>query len=160
MYIYNHFGHKRCIESRLQITYLADLLIWPIDPTPRYFFKILVAMSGSGQMWSEVKLKHKYITVSKVSKYRRPQFSHPFILSCYVRFKDRKTKVDESISQFRAIVLFTFCSKCENFGRLDWMLCGNWYLFFPLVCIDNFFYPFLINLVKFWKSWTMIIFSI
>ena len=138
--IYNGFGHKRCIESRLQITYLADLLIWPIDPTPRFFFKILVAMSGSGQLWSEVKLKHKYITVSKASKSRRPQFSHPFFLFCYVRFKDRRTKnmknrkyLDESLSQFRSIVLFTFCSICENFGRLDLMLCGNWYLFFPLV---------------------------
>ena len=38
-YKYNDFGHMRCIESRLQITYLADLLIWPIDLTPRYFFQ-------------------------------------------------------------------------------------------------------------------------
>ena len=90
LYIYNHFGHKRCIESRLQITYLADLLIWPIDPTPRFFFKILVAMSGSGQLWSEVKLKHKYITVSKVSKSRRPQFSHPFF-SFLLTMSDLKT---------------------------------------------------------------------
>ena len=63
-----------------RITIANHLSSWSPDLTDRsdaslFFFKILVAMSGSGQLWSEVKLKHKYITVS-----RRPQFLHRFLL--------------------------------------------------------------------------------
>ena len=143
--IYNGFGHKRCIESRLQITYLADLLIWPIDPTPRFFFKILVAMSGSGQLWSEVKLKHKYITVSKASKSRRPQFSHPFFF--FLVMSDLKTvglKIWKTESRWITFSVSVYCVVYVLFNMWKFWSSGFdalWELVFVFpFSIDDFFF--------------------
>ena len=115
-----------------RITIANHLSSWSPDLTDRsnaslFFFKILVAMSGSGQLWSEVKLKHKYITVS-----RRPHFLHRFLifLLCQIVglkiWKTESSWITFSVSDYCVVyVLFNiwkFWSSEFDFFILFWSI--------------------------------------
>ena len=146
-----------------RITIANHLSSWSPDLTDRsdaslFFFKILVAMSGSGQLWSEVKLKHKYITVSKAWKYRRPHFH---ILFFFLVLSDLKTIIGLKIWKTESSwITFSVSDYCVvyvlfnmwKFWSSEFDTLWEMVFVFPFSVHKWFFYPFLINLIKVWKK--------